>query len=126
MGLHEASADVCFGGAPYARTTVTDDEILTIPEEMVGKFCFFRAVTSAVAIRFSTTAVALDVVIAARSTNTDTVLTAEGSEPHIYLEPGEMVQCRLRADWTHMAHVSADALGVFRFGPAQGAFNAET
>src|SRR5687768_11663707 len=86
--LHMA-ADAC-PGTPYARTTVTNDEVIAIPAANRGKFWWFRAVTSAVAIRFGT-ADTVAVSITDRSTGTPPAITAGTTEPHIYLEPGEMV-----------------------------------
>lgn len=122
-GIERMAADACISGTPYARTTVTDDEVLVIPDEMVGKFCWFQAVTSDVAVRFGDSSVS--VAISARSSESSGVLTAEGSEPHLYIVAGTTVQWRIPSDVTHMAHVSEDTSGVFRFGLAQGEYPAD-
>lgn len=117
--IERAAADACPSGDPYAVATVTSSTRYTIPDAMAGKFCWFQAVTSDVAVRFGGSSV--DVAISARSSVSTEALTAEGSEPHLYLVAGApAMSVRLDASWTKMAHISADTSGVFRFGPAQG------
>lgn len=121
--IERMSADVCPGGDPYALDTVTTSRRLKIPASMTGKFCAFTAEASTVYVRFGDETV--EVSAAARSTVSTEALTADGKEPHLTIEAGSTVHWRIPASATHMADISADASGVFRFGSAQGGLGAD-
>jgi hypothetical protein len=121
--INRMADDVAIG-TPHSRATVTTHEVLTIPAEMVGKYCFFAAQTTDVFIRFGTDA-NVEASISAVSTVSATVLSAVATVAHLYVPAGSERHIRLKSAWTHMAHESADALGFFRFGLAQGQYGAD-
>lgn len=125
MSLIGAATDAAPSGTPYERNTVTSAELLVIPSALRGKFVRFSAETSDVFIRFGTSD---SVTVAASAVSTEDGsgnLTGAATTPHLHLPAGQSEQFRLRADWTHLAHISADTSGKLRLCLWQGAFGAE-
>ena len=113
-------------GVPHARATVTSAELLEIPADMIGKFCWFQATAGTggavdVGIRFGTSALMSQVVLTNRDGLTVAALTADTSVPHVYCLAGAAPQrFHLSQAWTHMSHLGTATTGALRFGPAQG------
>jgi len=116
-------------GVPHARSTVAAAELLVIPADMTGKFCWFQATAGTaagaavdVAIRFGTSAAMGAAVIDDRSTiDGSGNLTADANVPHLLIRAGsEPRRVKLDSTWTHMSHISAATTGALRFGPATG------
>lgn len=111
-------------GTPHARTTVTTAELLEIPTEMLGNYCYFQAAfgsaTIDVAIRFGTSAAMGAVAIADRDVLNTATLAADVNVPHILVVAGTTVEVRLDPSWTHLSHISAATTGTLRFGSLEG------
>ena len=114
-------------GVPHARSTVSTAELLVIPADMVGRFCWFQSVAGSgsavdVAIRFGTSAGMGAVVIGDRSTiDGSGNLTADVNAPHLYIVASAAPQrVKLDPSWTHISHLSSGTTGCLRFGPATG------
>lgn len=107
-------------GTPYARTTVIAPERIALPAAMLDGFCVFAAEKTDVYVRFGDGAVG--VAIGARSViDANGVITDPGATVrHLHIPAGSSVHFQVPAGATHMAHVSADANGVFGFGHATG------
>lgn len=114
-------------GTPHARSTVTSAELLEIPTEMQGRFCWFQATAGTtagaavdVAIRFGTSAAMGAVVIDDRSSLAGATLTADANAPHLLIRAGaDPTRIRLSKTWTHMSHISGATTGALRFGLAE-------
>lgn len=114
-------------GTPHARSTVTSAELLEIPAEMQGRFCWFQATAGTtagaavdVAIRFGTSAAMGAVVIDDRSSLAGATLTADVNVPHLLIRAGaDPTRIRLSKTWTHMSHISGATTGALRFGLAE-------
>ena len=115
-------------GIPHARTSVAAAELLEIPADMIGKFCWFQATKGSgaavdIGIRFGTSAAMGAVVLADRDGLATATLTADANVPHVYLVASANPQrFQLDPSWTHMSHIAdgGATTGALRFGPAQG------
>ena len=102
-----------------ATTAAADGQRIEIPADMIGKFCAFAAETKDVWIRFEG-AGTVDVDETAVSTVAAEVPTAVAKVPQVYIPAGTERHLRLKASWTHFAHISAATGGVLRFGLQTG------
>jgi hypothetical protein len=125
--LERMAADACPGDTPYclATTATANGQRITIPAEMVGKFCWFGAQTLDVFIRFGTGSLQVDATQVTTLSSED-VDVAGAKVPHLFVPAGSVVHWRLDAGWTKMCHISSGTSGFFRFGLAQGHFGAES
>lgn len=119
--IERKAADCTAPMAVYARTTVTNDEVVAIPTSFKYDFITFQAETSGVYLAFGTSAsVAADP--AARSATVSPLVAATGG--CLFVPAGSERTFRIPSTATHFAHISADALGVLRFfnstGPGEG------
>lgn len=124
MPLETQAIDPAPSGSPYERATVTSAEVVAIPAALVGNFVRFSAETSDVFIRFGTSN-SVSVAAAAASSKIGDDLTSVSTSAHLHIVAGQSEQVRLRGDWTHLAHISADTSGRLRFCLWQGEFGAE-
>jgi hypothetical protein len=127
--LERMAADACPGDTPYclATTATANGQRITIPAEMIGKFCWFGAQTLDVFIRFGVTADSIQVDATQVTTLTGEAVNVAGPKvPHLFVPAGSVVHWRLDAGWDKLVHISSGTTGFLRFGLAQGHFGAES
>lgn len=122
MGLITQATDDALSNPALARSTVTTSggERLALPAALLGRWVRFTADGLALHVRFGDATVTVDP--AARSSSD---LTPNGDEPHLSLAAGASLRVRVRADWTHLAHVAAGTTGALRMTLSEGAHGAE-
>jgi hypothetical protein len=115
-------------GTPHARTSVAAAELLEIPADMFGKFCWFQSTKGSgaavdIGVRFGTSAAMGAVVLADRDGLATATLTADVNVPHLYLVASAApTRIKLDPTWTHLSHIAdgGATTGCLRFGEATG------